>query len=215
MALGERLHRVLEDLEMTQTALAKALNISNVVINRYVKNKTTPDYNFLNKLASTYNININWLITGEGTAFVSDRIKEVNDRIYYDMPILAQVSCGSPESIEVAEPEDHIMVDTLSLSGNFNDYFAFYAHGDSMYPHIADGDVVIVKQQSDWQKADGRICVIRVNGEVTLKKVITYSERHEILLQPLNKDYSPLIINPENTDEALLMGIAVMAVKNL
>lgn len=215
MALGERIHQILQDLEMTQTALSKALNISNVVINRYVKNKTTPDYNFLNKLASAYNININWLITGEGTAFVSDRIKEVNDRQYYDMPILAQVSCGSPEAIESADPDDSIMIDTLSLSGNFNDYFAFYAHGDSMYPHIANGDVVIVKQQNDWRSSDDRICVVRVNGEVTLKKVITYSERHEILLQPLNKDFPPLIINPENTDDALLIGIAVMAVKNL
>ncbi|MFO7896132.1 MAG: S24 family peptidase [Candidatus Cloacimonadales bacterium] len=215
MSLGKRLNQILQELEMTQTALSKALNISNVVINRYVKDKTTPDYNFLNKLASSYNININWLITGEGSAFMSDRLREINDRQYCEMPILAQVSCGSPESIETADPEDHIMIDTLSLSGNFNDYFAFYAHGDSMYPQIADGDVVIVKQNNDWSKADDRICVVRINGEVTLKKIITYEERHEILLQPLNKDFPPLIINPDNSEDALLIGVAVMAVKNL
>ncbi|MCK4956664.1 MAG: LexA family transcriptional regulator [Candidatus Cloacimonetes bacterium] len=215
MSLGKRLSKVLKKLEMTQIALAKALNISNVVINRYVKDKTTPDYNFLNKLTSVYNININWLITGNGSIFMSDKLKEINNRQYYNMPILAPVSCGSPQSIEEAEPDEHIMIDTLSLAGNFNDYFAFYASGDSMYPHIASGDVVIVKQENDWGKADERICVVRVNTEVTLKKVITYSERNEILLQPLNKDFSPIIINPENTENVLLIGIAVMAVKNL
>lgn len=215
MSLGKRLQKILKKMEMTQMALSKALDISNVVINRYVKDKTTPDYNFLNKLASAYNININWLITGEGNIFMSDKLKEINDRQYFDMPILAPVSCGSPEAIEEAEAVDHIMIDTISLAGNFNDYFAFYASGDSMYPHISDGDVVIVKQKNDWDSADERICVVRVNGEVTLKKVITYAERHEILLQPLNKDFSPIIINPDNTDNALMIGVAVMAVKNL
>ena len=63
MTLGERLSAVLRKLDLTQTGLAKRLGMSNVVINRYIKDKTMPDFNFLNRLASVYNININWLIT--------------------------------------------------------------------------------------------------------------------------------------------------------
>lgn len=215
MSLGKRLKQVLKKLDITQTSLSKTISISNVVINRYTKDKTMPDYNFLNKLTSAFNVNINWLLTGEGSMFLSENLKEIGNKHYIDMPVVAAVSCGTPMEIEVAEPEDHILLDTNSLPGDFNNYFAFFASGDSMEPYISNGDVVVVKHHEDWQTADDRICVVRVNGEVTLKKVTVFSEGEEVLLSPFNKEYSPLLINEDNFGEAYLVGIAIMAIKNL
>ncbi len=81
-----------------------------------------------------------------------------------------------------------------------------------MEPYISNGDVVVVKHHEDWQSADDRICVVRVNGEVTLKKVTVFSEGEEVLLSPFNKEYSPLLINEDNYGEAYLVGIAIMAI---
>ncbi len=215
MSFGKRLKEVLKKLNLTQTALSKEIGTSNVVINRYVKSKTTPDYNFLNKLAAIYNININWLLTGEGSIFPTRNVKNINDRDYYFLPIIDSVSCGSPMEIESAEPLDHIMLDTNSLSGNFNDYFAFYASGNSMSPFISNGDVIVVKQNDDWNVADDRVCVINVDGEITLKKVKIFSEGKEILLQPYNKDYAPILLDKEKALNSRLIGIAVMSVRNL
>ncbi len=215
MSFGKRLKEVLKKLNLTQTALSKEIGTSNVVINRYVKGKTTPDYNFLNKLAAIYNININWLLTGEGSIFPTRNIKTINDKDYYFLPIIDSVSCGSPQEIESAEPLDHIMLDTNSLSGNFNDYFSFYASGNSMSPYISNGDVIIVKQNDDWNTADDRVCVINVDGEITLKKVKIFSEGKEILLQPYNKDYAPILLDKEKALNSRLIGIAVMSVRNL
>ena len=215
MSFGKRLKEVLKKLNLTQIALSKKIGTSNVVINRYVKGKTTPDYNFLNKLAAIYNININWLLTGEGSIFPTRNIKKINDKDYYFLPIIDSVSCGSPQEIESAEPLDHIMLDTNSLSGDFNDYFALYASGNSMSPYISNGDVIIVKQNNDWNIADDRVCVINVDGEITLKKVKIFSEGKEILLQPYNKDYAPILLDKEKALNSRLIGIAVMSVRNL
>ncbi len=215
MTFGKRLKTVLKKLKLTQVGLAKELNTSNVVINRYIKGKTYPNYDFLDKLAFTYNININWLITGEGSMFPTRNIKKIGDRDYYYLPIFEGVSCGSPQEIEAAEPLDHIMMDTNSLNGNFNKYFAFYASGDSMDPYISNGNVVIIKQNDNWDAADGRICLIQTDGEVTLKKVRTFSKGKEILLQPYNKDYSPILLDKEILKRSVLVGIAVMSVRNL
>jgi len=215
MSLGNRLKKVLRKLDITQTSLSKTLGISNVVINRYTKDKTMPDYNFLHKLTSAFNVNINWLLAGEGSMFLSENLRQIGDKQYVEMPVVASVSCGSPQEIEVAEPEDHILLDTNSLAGDFNNYFAFFASGDSMEPYITNGDVVVVKHHEDWRTADDRICVVRVSGEVTLKKVTVFSEGEEILLSPFNKEYSPLLINEDNYGEAYLVGIAIMAIKNL
>jgi len=215
MSLGKRLKQVIRKLDITQTSLSKTLSISNVVINRYTKDKTMPDYNFLNKLTAAFKININWLLSGEGSMFLAENLKEIGDKQYLNMPVVAAVSCGSPQEIELADPQDHILLDTNSLAGDFNNYFAFFASGDSMEPYISNGDVVVVKHHEDWGTADDRICVVRVNGEVTLKKVTVFSEGEEVLLSPFNKEYSPLLINEDNYGEAYLVGIAIMAIKNL
>lgn len=215
MSLGKRLQQVLRKLDLTQTGLSRLIGTSNVVINRYIKDKTMPDYSFLNKLATSLNINVNWLITGDGPMFFSDSLKQIGESYYYNVPIIAPVSCGSPEEIQAAEPEDHILVDTVSLKGDYNDYFAFTANGESMYPFISHGDVVVVRQNHSWSSADDRICVVRVSGEVTLKKVSVFSDGKEILLSPFNKDFSPILIDQEEMENSRLIGIAVMAVKNL
>ncbi len=84
-----------------------------------------------------------------------------------------------------------------------------------MEPYISNGDVVIVKQCDNWVAADERICVIRVEGEVTLKKVKSFAEGREILLQPYNKDYAPILLDRYTLKDSLLIGIAVMSVRNL
>ncbi len=215
MTIGKRLKQLLNKLEMTQAGLSRAIGISNVVINRYIKDKTTPDYNFLSKIAESYNVNINWLINGEGTIFVSDNLKRIGAKDYYSLPIVAAVSCGTPQEIEQAEPEDFILMDSGALPGDFSQYFAFYASGDSMEPYISSGDVVIVKKNDQWEKADDRVCVVMVNGEVTLKKVTIFSEGKEILLSPYNKEYSPILINADTVESVYLIGTAIMAVRNL
>lgn len=215
MTIGKRLKQLLNKLEMSQAGLSRAIGISNVVINRYIKDKTTPDYNFLSKVAQAYKVNINWLINGEGTPFVSENLKRIGDKDYYDLPIVAAVSCGTPQEIENAEPEDFILMDAGALPGDFSQYFAFYASGDSMEPYISSGDVVIVKRNDQWSNADDRVCVVMVNGEVTLKKVTIFSEGKEILLSPYNKEYSPILINSDTTENVFLIGTAIMAVRNL
>ncbi|MBN1949437.1 MAG: helix-turn-helix domain-containing protein [Candidatus Cloacimonetes bacterium] len=213
--LGERLQQILRKLELNQTGLAKSLNISNVVINRYIKNKTTPDYNFLNKLAAGFNVNINWLLTGEGAPFYSEQVRNIGDKQYLELPVVAAVSCGSPAEILAAEPEDYLLVDTHSLPGDFSDYFAFSASGDSMDPFISHGDIVVVKHEEEWERADNRICVIKIDGEVTLKKITIFSEGREILLSPFNKEYSPILINEDSCQDVYLIGVAIMAVRSL
>ncbi len=215
MSLGERLRSLLNKLELSQTSLARMIGTSNVVINRYIKNKTTPDYSFLKKINSAYNVNINWLLTGNGPIFTGDNIREIRGRQYYNLPIVAAVSCGTPEEIEIAEPQDYVLIDSFSLPGDFKDYFAFLANGDSMDPYISHGDVVVVKHHDHGDMVNDRICVVRVDGDVTLKKVKLFSEGKEILLSPFNTKYSPILINQDSTVDTKLIGIAIMAVKNL
>ena len=59
-----------------------------------------------------------------------------------------------------------------------------------MAPRIEDGDTVIVSPQAEARSGD--ICVVRVNGEDTLKKV--KFEGNYIHLVPLNTDFEPVTV---------------------
>lgn len=217
MIIGERLYQALKKLHISQAKMADELNVSTVVINRYCKDKTKPSAEFLNKLAVKYNLNINWLLNGEGTMFYSgdEDIKEMNGGYYYNLPIVAAVSCGSPVEIENAEALDNILVNKKDLPGKVDNYFAFFASGTSMHPYISNGDVVVVRKEEEWNRAEGRVCVVNVDGEVTLKKVSMFNHGTEILLSPYNTEFSPLLLKEEQLEESRLVGIAVMAVRNL
>lgn len=62
MNIGEQLTRLREQKGLKQKEAAEALNISNVVLNRYEKNERFPDKKMLNQLANFYNCSIDYLV---------------------------------------------------------------------------------------------------------------------------------------------------------
>ncbi len=62
MELGDRLKKLREEKGLSQIELARALNISNVMLSRYEKNKRSPDYETLNKLADYYGVSTDYLL---------------------------------------------------------------------------------------------------------------------------------------------------------
>lgn len=62
MELGDRLKKLREENGISQLELAKVLNLSNVMLSRYEKNKRSPDYETLNKLADFYGVTTDFLL---------------------------------------------------------------------------------------------------------------------------------------------------------
>ena len=93
-----------------------------------------------------------------------------------------------------------------SLVGDGKGYFALKVHGDSMFPVFMEDDIVIVKQQNDFENGD--IVVAIINGdEATIKK--GKKSDNSILLQPLNTNYEPLIFTYDQmkTSPGTIVGI--------
>lgn len=82
----------------------------------------------------------------------------------------------------------------------------FYARvvGDSMYPGINDGDLLVVDRSLD--ASDGCIAVCCLNDEFTVKR-IDLSQRQQGLIRliPDNEKYEPIIV-AEN-DNFILWGV--------
>ena len=111
------------------------------------------------------------------------------------IPVLGSVAAGIPiDAIEdVLDWED--ISEDMAKTGEF---FGLRIKGDSMQPRIVEGDVVIVRQQSDADSGD--VVIVQVNGDkATCKRLAKYSSG--ISLISFNPAYEPMNYTNEQIEQ--------------
>lgn len=112
--------------------------------------------------------------------------------------VIGGTACGSPIHSEIEE-------ETVLAPEDIDADRVFRCIGDSMVgAHIFDGDIVFVKTGEYVE--DGRIGVVRVDDEYTLKRI--YRGPDYLELRSENPAYPPIIIRGEQ-ENAEIIGKAV------
>lgn len=157
------LKRLREEKEMTQAELGKALEISPSAIGMYEQGRRTPDIPTLKKIASYFNVSLDYLLGNSPAKAAQPKPTGRGVRI----PVLGRVVAGIPiEAVEEILDYEEI-TPGLAATGEF---FALQVKGDSMEPTLRDGDVVIVKKQPTVDSGD--IAIVLVNGnDATVKEI--------------------------------------------
>ncbi len=122
------------------------------------------------------------------------------------IPIVGRVAAGNP-----ILAQEHIE-DYCELPASFFNPAADYllqVRGDSMIEcGILDGDLLAVHRTQ--QVNNGDIVVARIEEEVTVKRFRKGRSKHQVTLEPENKDYSPIEVDLRHQDfeiEGLGVGI--------
>lgn len=168
----------------TQEEVAYKLGMSTSAYGYYEQGKTVPPLNKLRKLASIYNISISEL-TGEKSLEKIPGIKIIKK--FVNVPILGEIACGQPMFCE----ENFEGIFQIDEDLDKPD-FCLIARGDSMIDAgIHDGDIVFMRKTSVVE--NGKIAAVYYDEDVTLKRY--YRKGNQVILQPENKFYSPIIID--------------------
>lgn len=69
--IGKRLRLIRERIGITQAELGEKLGIQFQHVSKYERGETVPTWENLTKLIELYDVNINWLLAGKGTMFLS------------------------------------------------------------------------------------------------------------------------------------------------
>jgi len=132
--------------------------------------------------------------TSRGLEIIADSARELR-RLIVGVPILGRIAAGEPiEALQ--DPEVlNLTRDLVPAEGAY----ALRVKGTSMIEdHIDDGDLVIVRPQSDATDGDTVVALLMSgpteSGEVTLKRF--YRERNRIRLQPANSSMAPIFVAP-------------------
>jgi len=124
----------------------------------------------------------------------------------HGIPIVGRVAAGNP-----ILAEEHIE-EYCELPATFFNPAADYllqVRGDSMLEiGILDGDLLAVHRTRNINNGD--IIVARIEDEVTVKRFNKGRNKHQVILEPENKDYSPIEVDLRHQEfeiEGLGVGI--------
>lgn len=118
-----------------------------------------------------------------------------------ELPLVGKIAAGAP-LLAVEHREDSAVLES-SFWGSDRNLFLLRVSGESMAPYILDGDLVVVKPQTDASAGD--IVVALVDGEATVKKLMHRSGR--IVLHPLNRAYEDIEPQEDVTINGKVVGV--------
>lgn len=199
--IGNRLKGIRTALNLTLTVFAKSLNIGKSSLSKIENELTVPSAQTFISLMKRYNINTNWLLTGEGEMFITEYPIAENGGCQL-IRIEAEISAGLPVEV-TGEPVDYLYIDK-NIINNINNYYIFKVNGQSMEPGIMHQDTVIIRKCNNWNENRHLICAVRVDGEITLKRIIHADKQKLLVLISDNSDYEPIVVDPKHSKVALI-----------
>ncbi len=163
--VSERIKKIRLKKNLTQKQMADQLEISQSVYSSYENRGSMPPLNILEKLTDLYNIDIHWLITGEG--------EMENKGPGTTFPLVDYVLMDRNGIKDFRDTKEQIRISPKS----FNKYppeeiYAFTVYGDSMEVNgigFKDGDVAFFYVQDHWT-SDGYY-IISWEGVLILKRL--------------------------------------------
>lgn len=200
MKLGDKLKKVRVDNQMSMEELKNLLNnkydlnISKSMISRWENGKSEPINTYLSAYAKEFNLDMNNLLDIDLSEIPG--IKMIKK--FVNVPILGEIACGEP--IFCQQNYDGFFQIDEDLD---RPDFCLVANGDSMIDvGVQDGDLIFMRQTPVVE--NGKIAGVLIDDTVTLKRF--YKNDHEIILQPENKAYSPIIIREDDGKNIRILG---------
>lgn len=159
--VSERVGKYIESKKISYYAFENSLGASRGSISKAVKEGKSIGSNVLENILNIYtDLNAAWLLTGQGEMFASDEELLLNKSVetynlksdnaieiqqipLYDIEAVAGLVPLFKDS-KIQEPIDHISIPHLPKCDG-----AVYVTGDSMYPLLKSGDIVLYKEIND------------------------------------------------------------------
>lgn len=192
MNFKTRLKQLRNERGISQRQLAEFLKVAPSTISMYENGQREPNFEVLESLADFFNVDLNYLLgkTNKTTKIILDSESSKGIQI----PVLGTVPAGIP----ITAVEDIIDYEEIPKSWeNQGEFFGLKIKGDSMYPTLENGDVVIVKKQSTADNGD--TIIVMVNGDDATCKRYERSETG-IMLIPNNNAYNPVFYTNEEIE---------------
>lgn len=204
MTFGTKLKSIRLSMGLSQEEFAKKLNTTKQVISRYETEQRTPKITIAQEYANILGVPLQNLIDNNVDFPLATNIIPMPEA--KSIPLVGKIACGAP--ITATENLEGYIKIPAQLEADF----ALVCRGDSMTgARIMDGDIVIIRQQSDID--DGEIAAVLIEDEATLKRV--YKMPGRLVLRAENPRYAPIDLSGAELDGVRILGKAVYFISSI
>lgn len=169
----------------SQKEIGEIMGITNRSYLSQLVNSETPNHDFINKFTSIApQISAFWLMTGEGTMLRSDEMDQIKNRKpesedYTLVPLVHIDSVGGMNSGNEITPGEQYIEKMIPFTEAREGDRAIFQTGNSMYPLIPSGSVLLIREVEDWKEyfGYGNVYVLWLrDGRRITKEVRRYAD---------------------------------------
>ena len=186
------LRRYLTNLGLTQEEIAKRFGVTKQAINSLLTGRKPFGKQNAIKWANEFGLNAAWLLTGDGE-MIKQSTKEVVEITEYGTPVYnIDATCGDL-SRPIVFADEHI-IGHVNLPNVSPTAAIIRANGDSMEPHIKDGDWIAVREVKNLGEIFYGQVYLVITDEYRLLKYLRKDEdeQHYVILRSENERYDDM-----------------------
>jgi phage repressor protein C with HTH and peptisase S24 domain len=224
--ISERFSKIENDVHLKGKEFADSIDVLPQTVSDIERGKREPSKDVLLKLASKYQVNLHWMLTGEGEKYVNNKgivttnettiafpnkIKRGNPLPVYQeselpvgafvVPLLDQRLSAGKGSFLPEKDEVRALIHVPAYLSHYGDKIAaLTVDGDSMYPTLHRGDMVVCDSYG-WS-GEG-IYALRMGGSGYVKRLT--KKPGKIVIISDNPKY-PFQEEPEESEDIEIIG---------
>jgi transcriptional regulator with XRE-family HTH domain len=208
MQIAERFRKLRKTLGYKQTDFGKFFSLSQDSISAIETGRNKPTIKVLQKLREDFDVNIEWLILGNGSMFSKDGFALNNEAASY-IPILDNKSNAEygKEHFDSPKTGIHLPISYRLIDGFAKEFVkALEIIDDSMQTYLNAGDFIVFVENY-FPGTDG-VYVINRGGNLIVKR-IAYKTSGNIIISSDNPNYPPEEITSDKIDNICIIGKTV------
>lgn len=207
MALSDKLKKARLDAHLSQAELAEKLGLNIRTYGSYERGERDVSTALLRDICRTLNISSDKLLENEFNN-IEPNAEIMPAQNIYMIPVFESVSAG------FGAYSNSDVIDYMPLyiqnPSDVPDMLCIKVEGDSMYPKIENGDMVVVRKQSSVDS--GQIAVIMIDNEEGLVKKVNYGSDY-IELQSINPEYQSRVFRGREMQRLTVVGAVKQIIK--
>lgn len=208
MTKGERIRISREKIGLSQVELAERVGVSKQNMYKYENNIITNiPSDKIESLAEILGVSPSYIM---GWNSPESNIEVLPNSKIHMIPVFETVSAG------FGAYANDCIIDYMPLYianiSDVPDMMCIKVTGDSMYPKIEDGDIIVVRRQPSVD--NGQIAVVLIDGEDGVVKKIN-AGKDFIELISINPMYPPRRFEDEDTERISIVGLVKQIIKNV
>lgn len=216
---GDRLIETRKKKKLTQEALAQKLGVSGQkIISNWENGVAKPEMDTMLTVSEVLEVSIDWLLTGKNkyNAPVTGTNMVKEEFIRYETAIGNAPTKSIPyyESVEITAGKANYIQDSHEIPSDFINIpwftdctLAFPFAGDSMYPRLQAGEILLCKELPNWRDylPYGEIFVIITDSLRTVKYIKRAEDNNKYCLVSENPHYEPFEIDKSHILNILIV----------